>query len=615
MTETLKILINGTENKDLYLDLLEMIVDTNIHLPSMFSLLIQDDLDSNTGKFKYIDSEIFIVGASIKIDFDTDYQGYSETKSTLFNGEITGVEPIFNSDGLAMLRVRGYDKSHRLTRGKKTRTFLDMKDSDIFSNVASDCGLSVQVDATTTKYNYVIQYNQSDWDFLWSRAMRIGYKIFCDDQKIYFSKIDKQLGSQLDLTWGLDLRKFEPRISISGQIDESVTIGWDAKQKTSIEGKETGNVNVVPSIGFGQSSGGAFAKSKISSASNYIANTRVIDASDAKNLATGQKILSESSFIQAEGECSTGNPKLIAGIKVNVDGVGTKFSGTYHVTEARHFYSMGNYTVTFSVTGQNPNTIYSLISGDNNGTSNKIEGVVPAIVTQNEKDPDGLNRIQVKFPWLPKNNGAEVSSAWARVATINGGKDRGIYFMPEIDDEVLVAFEHGDINYPYIVGSLWNGKDTTPIAVTEAIKSGKVNQRVIKSRSGHIITMDDTDGSEKISIVDKTLKNSIVINSKDNSMTIKAEGDLIFDAGGKFTVSSKGDVIFDSKAKATIKASSEFSVTANSKASIKSGPGELALQASGTALKGTTVEVNGSAKTDVKSGAMVQIQGAMVKIN
>ena len=147
------------------------------------------------------------------------------------------------------------------------------------------------------------------------------------------------------------------------------------------------------------------------------------------------------------------------------------------------------------------------------------------------------------------------------------------------------------------------------------MKDGKVNQRVIRSRSGHVIVLDDTSGKEQITIQDKTTKNSIVINSKDKSLTIKAEGDLIFEAGGKFTVTSKGDVSVASKAKATISSQSALSVESKQKATVKSGPGELAVQASGTSLKGTQVEVNGSAKTEVKGGAMVQIQGGIVKIN
>lgn len=104
----------------------------------------------------------------------------------------------------------------------------------------------------------------------------------------------------------------------------------------------------------------------------------------------------------------------------------------------------------------------------------RFYGVTIAVVT-NIKDPDGVGRIKVKFPWLS----GEDESAWARVLTPMAGEDRGFYFLPEVDDEVLVAFEHGDIAFPYILGSLWNGKDKPPLKNDD----GKNNKRMIKSRS------------------------------------------------------------------------------------------------------------------------------------
>lgn len=143
-----------------------------------------------------------------------------------------------------------------------------------------------------------------------------------------------------------------------------------------------------------------------------------------------------------------------------------------------------------------------LINNDQN--HNKFYGVTIGIVTNN-KDPDGLGRVKVKFPWLSQTE----ESYWARIVTPMAGNDRGIYFLPEIDDEVLVAFEQGDMNVPYILGALWNGKDKPPVKNDD----GKNNQRVIKSRSGHQIILDDTEGEEKIIIQDKTGKNQIVISS------------------------------------------------------------------------------------------------------
>jgi uncharacterized protein involved in type VI secretion and phage assembly len=122
-------------------------------------------------------------------------------------------------------------------------------------------------------------------------------------------------------------------------------------------------------------------------------------------------------------------------------------------------------------------------------------GVYPALVSETS-DPALLGRVKVRLPWAPDGGGARYD-AWARVATMMAGRNRGSWFMPDVGDEVLVAFEAGDPQRPYVVGALWNGSDTPP-AGTEA---GAANHRkVLRSRSGLTITMDDTDFSPQLTI-------------------------------------------------------------------------------------------------------------------
>jgi len=161
----------------------------------------------------------------------------------------------------------------------------------------------------------------------------------------------------------------------------------------------------------------------------------------------------------------------------------------------------------------------------------RLYGVTIGVVTNN-KDPEKLGRVKVKFPWLSEKE----ESHWARLATPMGGKERGLYFLPEVDDEVLVAFEHGAVEFPYILGSLWNGKDKPPVTNED----GKNNLRTIKSRSGHVITLDDTKGEEKIIIRDMTAKNEIVIDSNNNTVTMKVEKDLTIETKGKISLKSSG---------------------------------------------------------------------------
>jgi uncharacterized protein involved in type VI secretion and phage assembly len=167
------------------------------------------------------------------------------------------------------------------------------------------------------------------------------------------------------------------------------------------------------------------------------------------------------------------------------------------------------------------------------GASGRIYGVAVGVVTNN-KDPDGLGRVTVKFPWLA----GEAESAWARVATLMAGKDRGAFFLPEVDDEVLVAFEHGDPTYPYVLGMLWNGTDTPP----ERNADGQNTKRLLKSRSGLTILLDDTAGAEKVQIADKEGQNAVVVDMAGKKISLTSSGDLEITAA-QGTITLKGQTV------------------------------------------------------------------------
>lgn len=186
-------------------------------------------------------------------------------------------------------------------------------------------------------------------------------------------------------------------------------------------------------------------------------------------------------------------------------------------------------------------------------------GVTVGLVT-NTKDPDSLGRVKVKFPWLSDQD----ESYWARVVSPMAGGDRGFYFLPEVNDEVLVAFEQGDMAFPYILGALWNGKDKPP----EKNENGENNKRLIKSRSGHTILLDDTKDAEKIVIQDKTGNNKITIDAKNNTMEVKVEKDLTLEAKGKITLkSSENDLAIECK-NLSIKTQSDCQIEAGANCKI-----------------------------------------------
>ncbi|MEB3360470.1 MAG: phage baseplate assembly protein V [Synechococcales bacterium] len=218
----------------------------------------------------------------------------------------------------------------------------------------------------------------------------------------------------------------------------------------------------------------------------------------------------------------------------------------------------------------------------------RFYGVTIAVVT-NIKDSEGLGRVKVKFPWLSSDD----ESPWARVLTPMAGGDRGFYFLPEVDDEVLVAFEHGDMAFPYILGGLWNGKDKPP----EKNDDGKNNKRLIKSRSGHMIILDDTKDQEQVIIQDKTGKNKIAIDCEKNSMTIQVEEDLTIEAKGKIVLkSTDADMAIECK-NLNIKTQENCEIDAGSNCTIGAkSKGEF------TAKSG--LEINCSAGVKMNNGAL-----------
>ena len=196
-----------------------------------------------------------------------------------------------------------------------------------------------------------------------------------------------------------------------------------------------------------------------------------------------------------------------------------------------------------------------------------LSGVMVAIVTNNE-DPDGMSRVKLKLPWLSD----DYESDWARIATLMAGPERGVYFLPEVDDEVLIAFEHGDIRRPMVLGFLWNGVDAPPITNDD----GENNIRLIKSRSGHMVRLDDSDGGEKIEIIGKDKKDSIVIDASENTITITADADINIKA-------PNGKIVMEC---------SELEITASSSAKLTCDS-SIDVEASSTlTLKGQTVEIN-----------------------
>lgn len=209
----------------------------------------------------------------------------------------------------------------------------------------------------------------------------------------------------------------------------------------------------------------------------------------------------------------------------------------------------------------------------------KIYGVVIALVTNNQ-DPEKLGRVKVKFPWLADSD----ESYWARLSVLMAGPDRGTFFLPEVDDEVLVAFEHGDIRFPYVIGMLWNGVDKP----TYDNEDGKNDIRSIKSRSGHELKFDDNESKAKLEIL-TAAGHQIILEDESGGEKIS----IIDQSGGN-------KIIIDS-------AAGEISIESEKKISLKSQEIELKSDAG--------AKIESGSNMDIKAGGQLSLKGATVNIN
>jgi hypothetical protein len=617
-----KITIGGVPLPDLVMqDLQEVVVTTGLNIPGMFSIRLNAKNEPETGvapgkMFTYLDpTPMFAVAMPVTImSVNAQESPLPGIPALIMVGEITAVEAEFDSEGTASVTIRGFDRSHRLTRGKKTMTFLAQSDNLIVQTVTATATVPCTAMPTTSPpREYVLQNNQSDWDFLRDIAERNGYDLVVDPLGpppgvLKFQPQGVPVpGLPEILTWGDNLTSFRPGITSAFQVATATVQGVDPStgSKAPVVGPGLAPPPIVPA--------GVLPQLALSRTAFGVTKETVVDRPTwgltppvpamlgATAMATAKAIRRSGEFLQAEGECM-GNPGVRAGSQVMVMGVGTTFSGPYLISSATHRYTPeAGYTTEFLVTGPRPDTLSHLLKDQGGAAGNgRIYGVVVGIVTNNS-DPSQLGRVKVMLPHLGASPPAE--SNWCRMISFGGGglpgMGSGIYYIPEVGDEVLVAFEHGDPNYPYVLGTLWNQIAMPPPPTGGAFLMGpKVARRVIRSRSGHEITLNDAPGKESISIVDKTMLNKFEIDSTKQSLTISVMGDVVIDCLN-FKVKSKANVEIEALAKASLKGTAAFSAESSGILKIKA--------ATMLGLEGSAVKVN--------ANTLLQLQGMTTKIN
>ncbi|RIH85230.1 VgrG-related protein [Calidithermus roseus] len=536
----------------------EATVENTVHLPDVATLVIHDPA------LRWTDSELFEPGTEVVL---TSQSG--SVKATIFEGEVVEVEPEY-AGASPRLVVRALDRLHRLARGRHVRRFANVTDGDIVRQIGQQAGLSqveVGPQADAQVYEWVFQDNETNLAFLQRRAAALGYVVYVRGKTLHFGPPQGDKAS-LELKWGESLAEFRPRLTTLEQPSEVVVRGWDLDKKEAVIGKARAG-EFKPRVGE-SGEGGEKAARAFGDASQLVECRPVRSQKEAQLLAEAAANKQSGRFIQAEGSCG-GNPAIVAGARIRISNVGRRFSGEYVVTTALHAYAQhsgkSRYTTHFTVSANYPVTLLGLLRGAED--SPRRIGLSVGVVTNND-DPKGLGRVKVKYPALSD----EAESDWARVLSVGGGKERGVEFLPEVNDEVLVAFELGDVNHPYVLGGLWNGVDVPPKKSSALVANGKVKQRLIRSRTGHTVILDDSDDTPGITIHDGN-GNRIHLDTKKDTLTVEVRGDVRVKAQGNATVQAQQDL----------------------------------------ELEGTNVKVVAKANLKLEGSAMVEVKGGVIKLN
>lgn len=279
-------------------------------------------------QYTWSDDKLFAPGNEVEI-----WMGYVDQLKKIFVGEITSLEPMFQADEAPTVLVRGLDHRHRLFRGYKTRSFVQIKDSAIAQQIAQQAGLRAKVTDSKVTLEYVLQHNQTDMEFLQQRAARIGFEVFVAEKTLYFQPHQHDGRETITLSLEKDVIEFYPRLTTVSQVGELLVRGWDPKQKKEILGKAAAGQE--SSTMGGRTSGPKAANSAFGKSSAVRVAAPVFTKAEADQMALGQFNQSALNYIEGEGLC-LGLSDLRAGTVIKIEGAGKVFSGLYYVTMAEH---------------------------------------------------------------------------------------------------------------------------------------------------------------------------------------------------------------------------------------------------------------------------------------
>lgn len=531
------------------------------------------DGDPSKETFAASSDTLFVPGGMIEI-----FVGQQGKEEPVFKGMIIRHALSVRRNGKSQLSLDCRDIAFRMTLGRNSASYKDVKDTDIASSLFSKYNIPLdKTDKSTVKHPEMVQYDCSDWDFLLSRMDVNGKLVLISDG--HATVVDPSFSAEpaLTLQYGATIHELDTEMDARNQYAAVKTLSWDAvnQELAEITGKapttvkETGNfttkklsdITKLPALLLRH--GGNISREELQAWA---------DAARQKSLLA--KIRGRVTF--------DGFARIKPGDLIVLQGLGDRFNGKLMVSGIRHDISKGGWT-TSAQFGMDPEW-FAHKANETPAAGMllpQIQGLQTAVVVKLEDDPAGEDRILIKLPMVDM----KAEGIWARIATLDAGKKRGSFFRPDIGDEVIVGFIGNDPRSAIILGMLNSSKKPAPLTA-----KNKNTEKGFFFASEMKLTFQEEDKSMAF---ETPAGNKIILSEKDKGITLQDQN------GNKLLMNKDGITIETSK-----------------KIILKSSGGDIEME--GVNIKQAAkaqYKAEGKAGMELSSSAIAQLKGSLVKIN
>ncbi|TDH27261.1 type VI secretion system tip protein VgrG [Segetibacter sp. 3557_3] len=569
---TIKILLNGRPISGEY-KITGLDISTGFNKISSARITIADG-DPARQEFAISSKEDGLKpGADIEISL-----GYHADTKTVFKGIIIRHAIKSGKNKPSFLTIEAKDKAIKLALTRNNRCFSEMTDTDIIKAVIGKSAYNgnVEIGATGLSHKEMVQYNALDWDFIVCRAEMNGMLVLAAENKLVINAPDTSKSPTKELTYGIDIIEFESELDAVSQIDHVTSLSWSYKDQkveesgeASISFKENGNLNgkaLASALGLNQ---------------YQLVHPGNLNAEELKSWS--ESALLKSRLAKNIGHIKVqGTTEIIPGNVIGLKGFSDRFNGNVLVTAISHSYygSVWETDIQFGLPARFFYKHEEIVEKPASGLVPGVNGLQIGVVLQNESDPEQQDRVKVRLPLVDASEGL-----WARMASLDAGKDRGSFFRPEINDEVIVGFLNDDPRYPVILGMLNSSSSPAPLK-----GSDDNHEKGFVTRSKMKFVFND---DKKSITIDTPKGKKVEINDDGDSMTFSDQHNnkIILDSKG-ITLESGKDVSIKAAAGNISMNGINVEAKANAKFSAE-GSANASLQSSGpTIVKGAIVNIN-----------------------